>query len=340
MKKVTIFYPILILGALLSLISCDTNDNNNPNLPCDATFINFVSSGDGSTNGTYNLFSNQKSTGFNIPNQLLTNNQNFITPNLGIRYAKSCIDPIAKIVEYRIADARISYDINTNTITQSLFLDGDNPEFLNGNLHYLKTDSSVTPTTFQIIDENANSVSSIFNVNLANSGLINTQSISSTSNNNDKIYYLANTIILEYDNNNGTLSTSQIDTYSASNTVFYFGLEYVDNNTLYALKGTVNTFTTELVKIDISNPALPQISTLMDLTNSTSLSFNAYSIVNANAYVQSDYDACDNSYYFTYTNPAGTNAQPYLVELKLNSNTINEFPGFTGHYYYGLEHFD
>jgi hypothetical protein len=222
-------------------------------------------------------------------------------------------------------------------------MDGDNPEFISGNLMYLKTDNIGIPTTFQVIDENASAISSVFNVNLTNSGMINTASISSTSNSRDKIYYLANTTLLTYDHSNGTLSSAQIDTFSPTNKVYYFGLEYVDNNTLYALKGNVNNLTIELVKIDISNVASPQVSTLIDLTNSPSLSFNAYSIVNANAYVQSDYDTCDNSYYFTYTNPDGFNAEPYLVEIKLNSNAVNEFPpnllNANGRYYFGLDHY-
>jgi hypothetical protein len=137
-----------------------------------------------------------------------------------------------------------------------------------------------------------------------------------------------------------TMTTIQIDNFN-SNNVFYFGIEYVNANTLYALKSETTNQTTELVKIDISNTNNPIISTLMNLTNSSALNFNPYSMINQNyAYVQTDYDKCDISFYFTYTNPIGNDAEPYLVEVKLNSNTINEYynTSLIGKYYFGLDH--
>ena len=341
--KTTYLKTVILFTLFISLISCDTNDNNDPNTPCDARFFNFVTDGDGSTNGTFNLFDYQKSTGFNMPNQLLGSNQNFLLPNLGIRYAKSAIEPNSGIIEYKIADIAISYDINNNSVTQTpltgALMLAENPEFLNGNLYFLKPDN-IMPTSIQIVDENGVSISPSLNINMTNSGLLNANTFSSTSNLSDKIYYLENTNLITYDANSNTLSSVSIDTFNmTTNRVFYFGLEYVNNNTLYALQGNATSGQTiKLVKIDISNPSSPQISTLLDLTNSSALSFNPYSIVNGNAYVESDYDSCDNSYYIAYTIPAGTNAQAYLVELKLNSNAINEYPSVPSVYYFGLDH--
>jgi hypothetical protein len=334
---------IIFLLAFIALVSsCDTNDNNDPNTPCAGLFYQFVADSDGTSNGTFNIYSYQKSTNFNFlaANPELQNNETYTQANSGLRHSRSSIDKMTGRIVYKTGDMFISFQ--NGSVSQTTFPNGDLrlcPEIVNGNVYFIKP-NSMLPTNIEITDETGNTISQNFNINLTASGIINSFEISSTSDNTDNIFYLANTYLLKYNVPTNTMTTMQIDNFS-NNNVFYFGIEYVDANTLYALKSETLNQTTELVKIDISNTNNPIISTLMNLTNSSALSFNPYSMVNQNyAYVQTDYDKCDNSFYFTYTNPIGNDAEPYLVEIKLNSNTINEYynTSVIGKYYFGLDH--
>ncbi len=343
MKNYFLLISLLLFVVLFSIISCDNNDNNDPNVPCNALFFQLISDTDGSSNATFNIFDYQKSTtlNFNNTNPQLTNDESFVQQNVGLRFTKSAIDDSSTRIVYKMADMFISYQ--NGVVTQTTFPNGDlrnNPEFINGDLYFIKPNSILsTASSIEITNETGNVISSTFNVNLSNSGIINTYMISSTSDKTSTIYYLANKILLRYNVISDTMTTMQINTLN--NNMFYFGIEYVDSNTLYALQGSLSNQSLKLVKIDISNTNNPVVSTLMDLTNSPSLSFNPHNMVDLYyAYVQTDYDSCDNSYYFSYTDPGNTNSKPYFVELKLNSNTINEYynNALDGKYYFGLDH--
>ncbi len=337
--------------ALLSLIlftvsSCDTNDNNDPNVPCRAMFYQLVGESDGLPNAEFNIFSYQKSTSFNFNDtiQELPSNAVYAQQLVGQRHVRSSIDDYNARIVYKMADMLISYQ--NGAVTQTVFPNGDTrnqPEFLAGNLYFLKPNSVLVNSppvvsNFEITDESGSTISSTFPVNLSNAGVFNTFEISSTSDKTDNIFYLANTYLYKYNLSSDTLTTMQIDTFN-SNNVFYSGIEYVDANTLYAFKGETANQSVKLVKIDISNTSNPVVSTLMDLTNSSALSFNPYSMVNFDyAYTQTDYDKCDNSFYFSFTDAGSIDS--YLVEIKLNSNTITEYydPNLTDQFFFGLDH--
>ncbi len=333
---------LALLTLIFTVSSCDTNDNNNPNVPCSAMFFQLVGETNGLPNAEFNIFSYQKSTSFNFnaANQELPSNAIYAQQLVGQRHVRSSIDDYNARIVYKMADMLISYQ--NGAVTQTVFPNGDTrnqPEFLAGNLYFLKPNSIlVNSSNFEITDESGNIISSTFSVNLSNTGIFNTLEISSTSDKTDNIFYLANTYLFKYNLSSDTLTTMQIDTFN-NNNVFYFGVEYAGANTLYAFKGETANQSIKLVKIDISNTANPVVSTLMNLTNSSALSFNPYSMVNSNyAYTQTDYDRCDNSFYFTFTDPG--DEKPYLVEIKLNSNTITEYSNnsLIGNYFFGLDH--
>jgi hypothetical protein len=228
----------------------------------------------------------------------------------------------------------IIYDAG-NVSVQNNFTIGAYPEYLSGSLRFLAADHiSATNVDLSVKDINGNVLASLTGVSVANAGPFDSN-IWSTSNQNDKIYYTINTNLVIYDDVTNTITVKPFDNYTNTNKVLYFGLEYVDGNTLYALKGDINNSTTELVKMDLST-ATPTIQVLHTFTQNE-LGFNPYSIVNGNDYVQTDYDSCDNSYYITLSVYGANNN--VLIETKLNSNTVNVVNLNTTHIF-GLDHFD
>ncbi len=329
------FNILMIFIAFGLLTSCDTNDNNDPNTPCDAKFYTMASTHWDSATGTYNIYEYQKSNVLSTPNSL-TANQNFIITSGLLNLMESTISPNGKIV-YHFSETPdlYTYDINTGTITTGQIPTGSgvHPEFLGNSLYFLKL-INITTTGWGgplqsadcvVNDEQGNIISQYPNVDFSNAGLFAPAYISNTSDKTDKIFYLANTKLIIYNHSNNSWNEYYLENYDdTTNKVIYFGVEYVDTNTLYALRGNYtdpNNTDLKLVKIDLSS-GTPQVSPLKNLTGQ--LSMSVLSIINGNAWVCSTYDPCDDSYYFSYADMGNINS--IVFEIKLISNTINEYP--------------
>lgn len=341
--KAKIIKSIFLLIFSIYLVSCDTNDNNDPSISCNANFYTMASTHWDSTLGNFDILQYQKSTTLSVPNNLSTGN-NFVGTSSMLILMNSAINTnLGKIVyQFGFEPIFYTFDLNNNTVSTSPYPGGFHPEYLGNNLYFLKIDNIINSGDFlqsgdcNIIDSQGNNVGNpLTNVNFSNTGLFTQHYIISTSNNQDKLYYLANTKLIEYDNLNNTWKDHDLEVYNDNtNKVIFKGLEYVDDNTLYALRGhytTLNSTTLELVKIDISG-VVPQVSVLKDLTNQ--LSATAVSIINANNWISSSYDSCDDSYYFTYSNVGALNST--IFEIKLISNVINEYPA-NGKILFGLD---
>ncbi len=338
---VSLFY---ILFFSFFLVSCDTDDDNDPSTLCEADFYTLTTSG---TVGTppYDIYSYQKSTSFQSPVPLLTN-FNLNTSGMSLMYFKSTFDKDGGIIVYQIARAHnlIKFDIQTQNIVQiskNPVTDGFYPEFVNHNLYFLQ----IVPTTFDShndiaiadlnIKDNAGMLIANTSLNFSNSGFKFNLNASSTSDLNEKIFYLANTSLVTYNVVNQGFSFSQLEVFDVlTNAVYYAGVEYVDSQTLYALR--INTTTNAVDLIQINTGANPTSITV--LQNLQGLSMQAADIVNNIEYIKSAYDDCDNSYYFTYTD-AYNSSIPVIVEVKPDTGSVTEYPFSvnSGEIFYSLE---
>ncbi len=345
MKKINKIKSIIlfqVMMVLLFLTACDTNDDNDPMVDCDAKFYTMASTHWDTSTAVYDIFEYQKSAFANTPNALSTGNSYNISSGILGLMGSAINTNLGKIV-YNFSGQSDLYifDINTNSISVGTIPGGNHPEYLGNNLYFIRIENSSVSGNFlqsgncKLVDINNTAISQSGNLNFANSGLRSPQEIVSTSNYSDKIYYLANTKLIVYNNTNNTWTNYDLEIYNdTSNKVIYKGLEYIDDNTLYALQGDytdpVNA-TLKLIKIDLSN-SIPQVNVLKNLTGQ--LSVSALAVINGNITVTSAYDDCDDSYYFTYGEMGNINA--IIFEVKLVSNVINEYP-VNGRLLYGLD---
>ena len=342
-----IIYKSAILFYILSLISCDTNDNNNPNVNCDANFYTMISPSADSFMGRLNIHKYQKSDNLSIPTSVSTNN-NFQPGSAILTLPSSTINPsLGKIVyQFSVTNGYYTFDINSNTVTTTSNSNGgSHAEFLGNDLRFLTVIWSnlvsgyVQSGDISIIDDAGNDISNFQNFDFSNSGLTNVAEIISTSNSQDKLYYMANTKLIVYDEVLDTWSDYLLETFDeTTNKITYKGVEYAGNNTLYALRSDitdVNNVTLELIKIDL-NGSTAQTTVLKDLTNALSVQTAPYFTTYKKNYISSSYDACDDSYYFSLVDEISlTSANSILFEIKLISDVVNEYP-INGQFLYGI----
>jgi len=321
---------LLSIVALLLLMSCDTNDNNDPAQSCDADFISLTTSSIDPSQTNFGFYKYPKSNTLSTPVSLNSGNT-FLTTNSRLSLAKSTIDNIHNRLTYYFPyiNELITYDINNNTVSQATIPGVSTPEYLNGNLYFLQETNAVSSTfntlsaDFTIIDENLSIVNPSTSIDFTGSGYFNASYLLSTSNEMDKIYFLANSKLIIYDHSTGSWSDYLLETFDATtNRIYYIGVEYVDANTLLALRGNVMANKLELIKIDLSSTT-PSISVEKDLSGD--LSIPSLDIINGHDSISTSFDSCDNSFYFVY-NSTGSNIRSIVFEIKLNSNTIYEYP--------------
>ncbi len=339
---------LLLTTFSLFLVSCDTNDNNDPATPCEAHFYTIAATSVQSTGTTYEVYRYQKSDVLSSPEVLYTGNP--FDPNLGgsiLTRANAALNDDAGIYIYSFpgvsSQEYYKYDAAANTFERAPLASVNNPEFVSNQLRFLRfqtfMNSGVITTDLSIIDENNNVVSQVhagLDLSQQNTGMNNVFDILSSTDRQNKLFYLANTLLFVYDTSADTWTDYSVETFdNTNNKVYYRGFEYVGNNTFYALKGDEtdpNNLTLQLVKIEIAGNTV-QVSVLKDLTNA--LSVSAQDVIGAQRrnWINSTYDACDNSYYFkvSYSNPVSTR----LFEIKLESDTINESIT-NGKIFYGL----
>ncbi len=334
---------INLLSLSLLLVSCDTNDNNDPSIPCEANFYTVAATAWDSAGSTYEVYRYQKSDNLSTPDILYSGNPFSILGGYFLTRANAALNDDASIYIYSFpgvsSQEYFKYDFGANTFERIAMAGVSNPEFVNNQLNFLSFQITNMGVTLRVYDENHNVIGqalSGLDLSQTNTGMNNTYDILSTTDRQNKLFYLANTLLYVFDTSTGTWTDYTIETFdNTNNKVFYRGFEYVGNNTFYALKGDEtdpNNMTLKLVKIDISGNTV-QVSVLKDLTNA--LSVSAQDIIGAQHrdWINSTYDACDNSYYFkvSYMNPVSTR----LFEIKLESDTINESMT-NGKIFYGL----
>ena len=332
--KNTILFIILIL-----IISCDNNDNNNTSIPCDANFYTLTSDSNAILND-FQILKYQKSTNFNSPNtignieglqgspQMMFNN---VTSDNSIGEVSYFFPGTSELITLDVANN----SVNKETLTTF----GRYPEYIDGELHFLKFSSS----TVDVIDKSGNIISSNLNLDLSGSGLFDLNAMSTTSDQNSgKIFYLANNVLFVYDKPNNTLSKITLETYNNSNPVKYSGIEFISANELLMMKGSTvsGQKNLELIKLNISDFSNPIMTSVMSSTDfSSALSFNVGRIIGRfEETVCTSYDDCDNSYYVSFFSPDVFPSQAYIIECKLNSNVINEYSLPSGKYILGVEH--
>ena len=343
MKSIIKFLTIILL---FNFISCDTNDDNDPTVDCDADFYTMTSPSADTFMGRLNIHKYQKSDNLSIPTPVSTNN-NFqlgsgilILPSSTINYS------LGKIVyQFAQTNGYYTFDINTNTVTNTANPYGGNPEFLGNDLRFLKViwpnlvSGYVQSGDVYIGDATGSDISNFQNFDFTNSGLTNVGRIISTSDGQDKLYYMANTKLIVYDESLDTWNDYLLEIFDETNNKIVFkGVEYVGNNILYALRADitdVNNVSLKLIKIDL-NGSLPQTTVLKDLTNALSVQVEPYFATYKKDYISSCYDACDDSYYFSLVDFISlTSANSILFEIKLISDVVNEYP-INGEFLYGI----
>jgi len=341
MKAIRIITYVFLISYL---ISCDTNDNNDPNTVCDAKFYTVAADAwDAAISSTYEVYRYQKSDQLSNPDILYSGNPFTILGGNFLTRANAALNDDASIYIYSFpgvsSQEYFKYNANTNTFERIPLAGVNNPEFVNNQLKFLRFVGASTSINLSIIDENDTVISQVnsgLDLSQSNTGMDNVFDILSTTDRQNKLFYLANTILYTYDVSTDTWSSDVIETFdNTNNKVYYRGFEYIENNTFYALKGDEtdpNNITLKLVKIDISGNSV-QVSILKDLTNA--LSVTASDIIGPahRNWINATYDPCDNSYYFkvSYMSPVSTR----LFEIKLESNTINESMT-NGKIFYGL----
>ncbi len=326
MKK----YLLPVAFLILLFNSCDTDDNNNPSLACDANFYSMgVTNFDPLLTG-FDFYKYPKSTTLSTPVSVNTGNS-FNNVGNPLYQVKTTSDPINQHITYYFpfTDEWAVFDTQNNAlVSQSSLVGVSTPEYLNGNLLFLQESNSIMSSyntlsaDFKVVNTNLTAISSVYNLDFTGTGYFDANYLLSTSDNQEKIFYLANTKLIIYNNNTGVWSDFLLETYdNNTNRVFYIGVEYVDANTLFALRGNVTTGKLEIVKIDLS-AGQPSVSIEKNLTG---LSIPVSSIINAHDGISTEYDACDNSFYFVY-NDMGGQINTVVFEIKLNSNTVYEYP--------------
>ena len=334
--KNTLFASISLF---LLLSACRPHNPPGPPNNCNAKIYGLMSTDwDLSNSPTFDIVDMQKP--LSGSSQTLSTGNTFASGNGMLAYPQTTINTTAGKIIYHFGNRTPLYvfDMNTNTVTTASVPGTYDilPEYLGSNLYFLSFGNlSGTTVDLYLKDINNNTVSQFTGFDFSNTGVLDYQMLLSTSDKQNRIFYLANTKIIVYDQSNNTWTDYLLEAFNINtNKVIYKGIEYVSGNVLYALRGdytNTGSETLKLVKIDLSN-ATPQVSVLKDLTNQMSVS--ALNVINGNAWVGSTYDSCDDTYYFTYTDPG--NPSSILFEIDVPGNTVQEYP-FSGKVLYGLD---
>ena len=331
-------------------VSCDTNDNNDPTVDCDVNFYIMTSPSADQFVGNLNITKYQKSVNLSTPVSVISNHS--FMPGSGIlTLPSSTVNTNSGEIVYQFSESNgfYSFDINSNVVVNTSNSNGGtHAEFLGNNLRFLTVSWPVSVSGYvqsgdiTIIDSSGNTISQNQNFDFSNSGLPYVHKIISTSDSQNKLYYLANTKLIIYDEVSDTWTDYLLETFNeTTNKILFKGVEYVGNNTLYALRSDitdVNNVTLDLVKIDL-NGSTPQITILKDLTNVLSVSVTDYFTTFKSDLISSSYDSCDDSYYFSLVDMISlTSANSILFEIKLVSDVVNEYP-VNGEFIYGINNY-
>lgn len=350
----------LILLALLSLpiLSCDTNDDNNPATVCDAKFYSFQSASEiTSPSDIFNVgylskFSASAPSIFNnsIPNTNFTDNGSLFFPTSALKNDNSQLVCLAnKTSGKRLFKA----DFSGATVSQNSAISSDlsAPVFVNNDLRFLKITNKtaqisapyndVISLDVELVDENGTSFS----------GAPQTIVLPSTVENgfrdanieaaylNATVYFLANCQLITFNTLTNVFAVHTLDNYNFNNDrKFFQGIEISNTNTLLLLKQTVLPANKiEIVELAgvASNVFTPTTLYNLEQSDFPGSAPQLASIINTSDRRSTTYDPCDNKYYFTYM----SNYNPYstdVYEINLNAFNITKYP-FNNNFLFGLE---
>lgn len=347
----------LLVLSTISLMSCDTNEDNNPTTICDAKFYSFHSQIENTTvgdmfnvgylnkiNTTNNDFSNL------IPNNLFSSDGYLFYPTSSLKDDNSQLVCLAnKTGGKRLFKA----NLNTLTVVQNNTISSDlsAPVFINNDLRFLK----ITNKTSQYINGYNQDVS--FSAELVDelgvsfSGLPQTINLPTTENGfrdsniegvflNNKVYFLANCQLIVYDIVSTSFSVHTIETYNDTNDrKFIQGLEISSSNTLlYMRQSVLPTVKIEIVELPAIASNVFTSNTLFNLqqSNFPSSAPLLSAIINTFDRRSTTYDKCDNKYYFTYPKDFMPNYNTNVYEVDLNVLSITNY-SLNDTFFFGFE---
>ncbi|TYB78693.1 hypothetical protein [Bizionia myxarmorum] len=354
MKNIVIVFTL----ALTTLMSCDTDFDNDPTTVCNAKFYAFQASneatviGDMLNVGYLTKFNPNTAPVFNnsIPNSSFNDEGTLFYPTSALKNDNSqLVSLAAKTGGKRLLKA----DFPSATVTQNSTISSDLSAvvYVNNDLRFLKITDKVNQISApyndvinfkaELVDESGTSFSGapqIINLPDTVENGFRDSNIEGVFLDN-KVYFLANCQLLVYDLLTSNFNVETIASYAGANDrKFMQGLEISQSNTLLMMKQTV------LPNYKIEILELPSISagdyTSTSLFNLEASSFPANSpqlssIINAQERRSTTYDSCDNTYYFTFM----SSYSPYntsVYEIDLNAFSIANYP-FNNSYIFGLE---
>ena len=189
------------------------------------------------------------------------------------------------------------------------------PEFINGNLYFGNIEYISGDLEFRVLDSNYAILKTI-TITAPSNSVNYYSSFTSTTNGVDKLYYVVGTNLITYDILTTTISVTLIGSLNYSGNLL--GVEYVDATHLLVLRHEFNGADTDLVKLDITNPAAVVETNVVNL---------AYKANEEN--FSATYDKCNKRYFivtksqdFSTTNYTRVDLSGSLPVVSTSSNNL------------------
>ncbi|MEO8934864.1 MAG: hypothetical protein ABI295_11215 [Xanthomarina sp.] len=343
---------------MTTLLSCDTDFDNDPATICDAKFYSFQSQhentaiGDIFNVGYLTKFNSNSLSVFNnsIPNNIFNDVGTLFYPTSALKNDNSQLVCLA----YRAGGKRLlKANFSGSNVIENNFIDPDlsAPVYVNNDLRFLKITNKVNQTSAPYNDIISFDAELVDESGTSFSGLPQTINLPSTVENgfrdsqieavflNNKIYFLANCQLIIYDLSTTNFSVETIATYQdANDRKFIQGMEISHSNTLLMMKQTVlPNYKIEIIELPSLASGIYTSTSLFNLeqTDFPSNSPQLSSIINTQERRSTTYDTCDNKYYFTFM----SSYTPYntdVYEVDLNAFNITQYP-FNNNFIFGLE---
>jgi hypothetical protein len=354
---------ILAIITSLSILSCDSNDDNDVNTVCNSNFIAFTSTKYfPSATDDFDIFKYPKSTTLNFGNVVdLTPNSNpFLTAEYLFNNTTLFNPTSQEFICHLPTHSRIlKYNVSTGIVTNNSYPinSGIGKPFLsNGVLKFLKfsnyvnTYSTVSSQNYissfnvQIADENGLGSGTNYALSFQESDGVEIENSSAFEISN-KIFFISGCTIVIIDTSLNTIEKRNLYNYDYSNNrLITRGLHLKNNNTLVFLKAEI---------VPVANIKIEEINLTSLLSSSTNytpqtlFNFNNATLSGTNPTTVSliinridgssfAFDKCDSNYYFTSDDGAPNAPEGYIYEFKTNSNEMNVYPKVIGKHFFGM----
>lgn len=341
-----------------TLLSCDSDYDNDPTTICNAKLYSFQTQNEVTTvsdffnAGYLTKFNASVPTVFNnsVPNNQFLDAGTLFFPTSSLKNDNSQLVCLAnKPGGKRLFTANFS----SATVTQNSAISAElsAPVFVNNDLRFLKITNKANQITApyndvisfnaELVDESGTSFSgapqAIFLPSSIENGFRDSNIEAVYLNN--KIYFLANCQMIIFDTTTSIFSVQTLALYnSTTDKKFMQGIEVTANNTLLIMKQTVlPTYKIEIIELpSIASSVFTSVVKFnLQQSDFPSSAQPLSSIINTFDRRSTTYDSCDNKYYFTHM----SNYNPYnteVYEADLNAFTIKNYPLNTT-FLFGLE---